>query len=154
MAEIPLWQRLLALLAYVLPWSAALPFGESLDNLFPALQWLVLPAIPVLMLERSVPFGGFLLFLVLFLAVVRNPQVPYFLRFNVLQAILLDIVLVVVSLAFQLLRLGSLGFAGRTLANTVFLGMLVLLLFAVVQCLRGKEADIPSLSEAVRMQLY
>jgi uncharacterized membrane protein len=105
------------------------------------------------MLERSVPFGGFLLFLVLFLAVVRNPRVPYFLRFNVLQAILLDIVLVVLSLAFQLLRLGSLGFAGRTLANTVFLGVLVLLLFALVQCLRGKEADIPTLSEAVRMQL-
>jgi uncharacterized membrane protein len=153
MADIPLWQRPLAVLAYVLPWSAALPFGESLDNLFPALQWLVLPAVPVLMLERGVPFGGFLLFLVLFLAVVRNPQVPYFLRFNVLQAILLDIVLVVLSLAFQLLRIGSLGFAGRTLANTVFLGMLVLLLFALVQCLRGKEADIPTLSEAVRMQL-
>jgi len=153
MADIPLWQRPLAVLAYVLPWSAALPFGQSLDNLFPALQWLVLPALPVLMLERGVPFGGFLLFLVLFLAVVRNPQVPYFLRFNVLQAILLDIVLVVLSLAFQLLRIGSLGFAGRTLANTVFLGMLVLLLFALVQCLRGKEADIPTLSEAVRMQL-
>jgi uncharacterized membrane protein len=153
MADIPLWQRPLAVLAYLLPWSAALPFGQSLDNLFPALQWLVLPALPVLMLERGVPFGGFLLFLVLFLAVVRNPQVPYFLRFNVLQAILLDIVLVVVSLAFQLLRIGSLGFAGRTLANTVFLGMLVLLLFALVQCLRGKEADIPTLSEAVRMQL-
>ena len=153
MADIPLWQRPLAVLAYVLPWSAALPFGQSLDNLFPALQWLVLPALPVLMLERGVPFGGFLLFLVLFLAVVRNPQVPYFLRFNVLQAILLDIVLVVLSLAFQLLRIGTLGFAGRTLANTVFLGMLVLLLFALVQCLRGKEADIPTLSEAVRMQL-
>jgi uncharacterized membrane protein len=153
MADTPLWQRPLAVLAYVLPWSAALPFGESLDNLFPALQWLVLPAVPMLMLERGVPFGGFLLFLVLFLAVVRNPQVPYFLRFNVLQAILLDIVLVVLSLAFQLLRIGSLGFAGRTLANTVFLGMLVLLLFALVQCLRGKEADIPTLSEAVRMQL-
>jgi len=153
MADIPLWQRPLAVLAYVLPWSAALPFGQSLDNLFPALQWLVLPALPVLMLERGVPFGGFLLFLVLFLAVVRNPQVPYFLRFNVLQAILLDIVLVVLSLAFQLLRIGTLGFAGRTLANTVFLGVLVLLLFALVQCLRGKEADIPTLSEAVRMQL-
>ena len=153
MGEIPAWQRLLAVLAYVLPWSDALPFGESLDNLIPALKWLVVPAIPVLLLETNVPFGGFLLFLVLFLAVVRNPQLPYFLRFNVLQAILLDIVLVVLSLAFQLLKLGSLGFAGRTLANTVFLGMLVLLLFALVQCLRGKEADIPSLSEAVRMQL-
>jgi cytochrome bd-type quinol oxidase subunit 1 len=93
------------------------------------------------------------LFLVLFLAVVRNPRVPYYLRFNVLQAILLDIVLVVLSLAFQLLRLGSLGFASRTIANTVFLGMLVLVVFAAVQCIRGKEADVPSLSEAVRMQL-
>ena len=153
MGDIPWWQRFLAVLAYLLPWSDALPFGESLDNLFPALQWLMLQAIPVLLLERNVPFGGFLLFLVLFLAVVRNPRIPYFLRFNVLQAILLDIVLVVLSLAFQLLRLGSLGFAGRTLANTVFLGMLVLLVFAVVQCVRGKEADVPSLSEAVRMQL-
>ena len=153
MGDIPWWQRLLALLAYLLPWSDALPFGESLDNIFPALQWLVVPAIPLLLLENSVPFGGFLLFLVLFLAVVRNPRIPYFLRFNVLQAILIDIVLVVLSLAFQLLRLGSLGFAGRTLSNTVFLGIFVLLLFAVVQCIRGKEADVPSLSEAVRMQL-
>jgi uncharacterized membrane protein len=153
MAAIPFWMRLLALLPYLLPWSDALPFGRSLYGLFPALQWLSLPALPVVLLQQAVPFGGFLLFLVLFLAVVRNPRIPYFLRFNVLQAILLDIVLVVVSLAFQLLRLGSLGFAGRTLANTVFLGMLVLLVFAVVQCVRGKEADVPSLSEAVRMQL-
>ena len=154
MADIPLWQRPLAVLAYLLPWSAALPFGQSLDNLFPALQWLVLPALPVLMLERGVPFGGFLLFLVLFLAVVRNPRVPDFIRFNALQAILLDIVLIVLSLAFNLV-LAPLGgnFAVRTLANTVFLGVLVLVLFAVVQCLRGKEADIPALSEAVRMQL-
>jgi uncharacterized membrane protein len=106
------------------------------------------------LLEQAVPFGGFILFLVLFLAVVRNPQVPYFVRFNVLQAILLDIVLIVVSLAFNLV-LAPLGgtFAVRTLANSVFLGTLVLVLFALVQCLRGKEADIPSLSEAVRMQL-
>ena len=29
----------------------------------------------------------------------------------------------------------------------------LLLVFTVVQCVRGKEADVPSLSEAVRMQL-
>ena len=50
MGDIPWWQRLLALLAYLLPWSDALPFGESLDNIFPALQWLVVPAIPLLLL--------------------------------------------------------------------------------------------------------
>ena len=155
MGDIPWWQRLLAVVAYLLPWADTLPFAESLDNLFPALQWLMLPALPVLLLERNVPFGGFLLFLVLFLAVVRNPRIPYFLRFNVLQAILLDIVLVVLSLVFSVLLapLGS-GFAVRTLSNTVFLGALVLVLFALIESLRGKEADIPTISEAVRMQLY
>ena len=71
-----------------------------------------------------------------------------------LQAILLDIVLFVLSLANQTL-LGPLGngFIVRTLANTVFLGTLLLLLFAVAQNLRGKEAEIPTVSEAVRMQL-
>jgi len=154
MAEIPLWQRFLGLLAYLLPWSDALSFGRELYNLFPWISYLALPATPVLLLERSIPFGGFLLFLVLFLVVVRNPNVPYYLRFNVLQAILLDILLVVLALAFNVL-LSPLGnsLMIRTLNNTVFIGALVLVLYASIQCLRGKEADLPTLSEAVRMQL-
>ena len=154
MAEPPLWQRLLGLLAYLLPWSDALNFGREIYGLFPWIQYLVLPATPVLLLQQAIPFGGFLLFLVLFLVVVRNPQVPYFLRFNVLQAILLDIVLVVLSLAFNVL-LSPLGnsLMLRTLNNTVFIGTLVLVLYALVQCSRGREPDLPSLSEAVRMQL-
>ena len=154
MAEIPLWPRLLGLLAYLLPWSDALSFGRELYNLFPWISYLALPATPVLLLERSIPFGGFLLFLVLFLVVVRNPNVPYYLRFNVLQAILLDILLVVLALAFNVL-LSPLGnsLMIRTLNNTVFIGALVLVLYASIQCIRGKEADLPTLSDAVRMQL-
>jgi uncharacterized membrane protein len=155
MSTSPFWHRLLAAAAYLLPWSDAIPFGRSLYGLMPQLQWLSVPALPVALLQQAVPFGGFVLFLVLYLAVVRNSQVPYLIRFNVLQAILLDIVLVLVSLIFSVLLapLGD-GFALRTLSNTVFLGALVLVLFAVVESLRGKEADIPTLSEAVRMQLY
>ena len=154
MAEIPLWQRLLGLLAYLLPWSDALSFGRELYNLFPWISYLALPATPVLLLERSIPFGGFLLFLVLFLVVVRNPNVPYYLRFNVLQAILLDILLVVLALASNVF-LSPLGnsLMIRTLNNTVFIGALVLVLYASIQCIRGKEADLPTLSDAVRMQL-
>jgi hypothetical protein len=151
----PIWQRLLAALAYLLPWSDALPFGQSLFGLFPALQWLSLPALPLMVLQQAVPFGGFVLFLVLFLAVVRNAKVPYLIRFNVLQAILIDILLILVSLVFSVLLapLGA-GFALRTLSKTVFLGALLLVAFAVLQSLRGQEAEVPSLSEAVRMQLY
>jgi uncharacterized membrane protein len=151
----PIWQRLLAAAAYLLPWSDAIPFGRALFGLFPALQWLSLPALPIAMVEQAVPFGGLLLFLVLYLAVVRNGQVPYGIRFNVLQAILIDIVLVLVGLVFQVLLspMGG-GFALRTLSNTVFLGALVLVAFGIVQNLRGKDADLPTISEAVRMQLY
>lgn len=150
----PIWQRLLAAAAYLLPWSDGLSFGQGLFNLYPWLQWLQLPALPLVMVQQLVPFGSLVLFLVLYLAVVRNDKVPYFLRFNVLQAILVDIVLVLFNIAFQVLRLGTGSFAGRTLGNTVFLALLVLVAFAVVESLRGKEADIPSVSEAVRLQLY
>jgi hypothetical protein len=152
--DTPIWQRLLAGLAYLLPLSDALPFGGALLQQYPVLQLLALPTLPLEVLQRQVPLGGLLLFLVLFLAVVRNEQVPYPIRFNVLQAILLEIVLILLSLAFETL-LGSLrgSFAMRTLDNTVFLGTLVLSLFGLVQCLRGLEPDIPTVSEAVRLQL-
>ena len=150
MNQIPPWQRLLAVLFYLLPWSDALPFGSALISVFPWLIWLQRPALPLLLLDQSVPFGGFVLFLVLFLAVVRNPKVPNYLRFNALQAILIYILL-------KLLRvlLSPLGdsIVLRTLNNTIFIGCLAVLLYALLQCSRGKEADLPTISEAVRMQL-
>lgn len=153
--DIPIWQRLLAGLAYLLPLSDALPFGGALLQQYPFLQLLAMPALPLVVLQRQIPFGGLILFLVLYLAVVRNERVPYPIRFNVLQAILLDIVLILLSLAFQTL-LGSFSdsFALRTLNNTVFLGTLVLSLFGLVQSLRGLEPDIPTVSDAVRLQLH
>jgi uncharacterized membrane protein len=154
MQDPPIWQRLLAALAYLLPWADAIGFGNGVLSLAQPLQLLALPALPLLALEQAVPFGGLVLFLALFLLVVRNQEVPYLIRFNVLQAILIDIVLVLLSLAFQVLLspLGG-GFAVRTLESTVFLATLLLVVFSMVQSLRGIEADIPTVSEAVRMQL-
>jgi hypothetical protein len=154
MNQIPPWQRLLAVLFYLFPWGDALPFGSALISVFPWLIWLQLPALPLLLLDQIVPFGGFVLFLVLFLAVVRNPKVPDYLRFNALQAILLDVLLSVLSIGFRVL-LSPLGdsIVLRTLNNTIFIGSIAVLFYALLQCLRGKEADLPTISEAVRMQL-
>ncbi len=153
-AGTPIWQRFLAGLAYLLPFSDALPFGRALLQQFPFLSVVALPALPLIALQQLIPFGGLVLFLALYLAVVRNDRVPYLIRFHVLQAILIDIVLVLLSLAFRILLSPFAGsFAVRTLENTVFLGALVLALFGLVQSLRGQEADIPTVSDAVRMQL-
>ena len=157
----PLWQRLVTPLLYLLPWSDAIPLGFGEGGLFlqyPMLQPLVLLALPLIQLERSVPFGlgGLLLFFVLFLAVVRNPNVPYFVRFNALQALLTDIALIVLSIGFRLvlapLAAGSLLLG--TLTSTVVIAVLAILLFAWVECLRGREPDLPGISQAARMQLY
>ena len=157
--QIPLWQRLLAPLVYLLPWSDAIPFGLGADGVFnqiPLLSLLIAPAVPLIQLNRGVPFGGLLLFFVLFLAVVRNPAAPYFLRFNTLQALLTDIVIVVLSFAFGILLRpiagGSLLLG--TLSSTIVVAMLAILLFALVECWRGREPDLPGISQAVRMQLY
>ena len=157
--EIPLWQRLFAPLLYLLPWSDAIPFGLGLDGVFnqvPLLRLLIVPAIPFIQLNRGVPFGGLLLFFVLFLAVVRNPNVPYFLRFNTLQALLTDIVLIVLSLAFRILLQPVAGgsLLMGTLSSTIVIAVLAILVFALVECLRGREPDLPGISQAVRMQLY
>jgi uncharacterized membrane protein len=103
-----------------------------------------------------VPFGGLLLFFVLFLGVVRNPNVPYFLRFNALQALLTDIVVIVLSFAFSILLrpIGGGTLLVGTLSSTVVIAVLAILVFAIIECLRGREPDLPGLSQAVRMQLY
>ena len=157
--QIPLWQRLIAPLVYLLPWSDAIPFGLGADGVFnqiPLLRLLIVPAVPLIQLDRGVPFGGLLLFFVLFLAVVRNPAVPYFLRFNTLQALLTDIVIVVLSFAFGILLQpiagGSLLLG--TLSSTIVVAVLAILLFALLECWRGREPDLPGISQAVRMQLY
>ena len=145
-------------MVYLLPWSDAIPFGGPLFQQYPWMQWFTLPVLPLALLERSVPFGlgGLLLFFVLFLAVVRNPNVPYFLRFNTLQALLTDIVIVVLSFAFGILLPpiagGSLLLS--TLSSTIVMAVLAILLFALVECWRGREPDLPGISQAVRMQLY
>jgi len=156
--EIPVWQRVVAPLVYLLPWSDAIPFGGPLFQQYPWMQWFTLPVLPLALLERSVPFGlgGLLLFFVLFLAVVRNPNVPYFLRFNTLQALLTDIVVMVLGFAFGILLRPIAGgsLLVITLSSTIVMAVLAILLFALVECWRGREPDLPGISQAVRMQLY
>ena len=156
--EIPVWQRVVAPLVYLLPWSDAIPLGGPLFQQYPWMQWFTLPVLPLALLERSVPFGlgGLLLFFVLFLAVVRNPNVPYFLRFNTLQALLTDIVIMVLGFAFGILLRPIAGgtLLVSTLSSTIVVAVLAILLFALVECWRGREPDLPGISQAVRMQLY
>ncbi|HEY9298552.1 MAG TPA: Tic20 family protein, partial [Phormidium sp.] len=88
--------------------------------------------------------------------VVRNERVPHFIRFNTMQAILIGIVLSLCSLILQYILapvLSNAPFVMETLMTTIFLGIVVAFFYSVVQTLMGRYAEIPTISEAVYMQI-
>jgi hypothetical protein len=146
--------RVFACLPYLLPLISALPFGSFLFRQFPALQVLLLPLQPVLIIYNAIPFAGLVVFFLLFLLVVRNERIAHFIRFNTMQAILLDIVLVLLSLVLEIvLKAVQFNLLTETLLNIVFLGTLAACGYSVVQSILGRYAEIPALSEAVYAQV-
>lgn len=150
--------RILSVFPYVLPITAGLPFGGQLISQFPIFGFLLLPLAPLIAvyssLERTVPFFGLIIFFALILLVVRNQNISRFIRFNTMQAILLSLILAIFSLILSLIDpniFGSLIFS--TLSNVLFLGMLVSVGYSLIQTLRGEYANIPTISEAVNMQV-
>jgi hypothetical protein len=148
-------ERILASLLYILPLIYALPFGLPLLKQIPLLGLIYLPLSPIISLYYSLPFAGMIIFFVLFFAVVRNQQVSRFIRFNTLQAILIDIALILSSLVLQIFSQGiaSDSLLIMTLNNTVFLATLVACIYGMIQSARGLYAEIPTISAAVYSQL-
>jgi Chloroplast import apparatus Tic20-like len=146
--------RIFACLPYLLPLMHGLTFGVFLLQEFPVLQYLFLPLIPLLQIYSSIPFASLIVFFALYLLVVRNESISHFIRFNTMQAIMIDIVIFLCSLLLRILMpIPGASFATQTISSTIFLGIVAAVAFAVTQSLRGKYAEIPALSEAVHMQV-
>lgn len=146
--------RIFGALAYVLPLIQGIVFGFSLIQQLPILGVLLSPLAPLFQLYYSFPFAGLIVFFALFFFVVRNENVSHFIRFNTLQAILIGFIVALAGLALRLILapLGG-GFVVQTLSNTIFLGVLVAAVYGIAQSLLGRYAEIPSVSQAVYMQL-
>ena len=91
--------------------------------------------LPLIILETS-PLIGLLVFIALFVFVIQNRDISRFIRFNVLQAILLSIFLYVGLVVLGLPGLG--GILGATLINVLFIGGLAAVIYAMVQSVLGQ----------------
>ena len=147
--------RIFASLPYLLPLIDGLAFGRFLFQQFPVLQYIILPLTPVMFIYSALgPFGGIIIFFALYFAVVRNERIAHFIRFNTMQAILIDIVLVLCSLIVPILAKGiQVTFIIETIYNVIFLGVLAAVIYSVAQSLLGRYAEIPTISDAVYMQV-
>ena len=147
--------RTISALVYLLPLVYALPFGLALLRQFPLLSIIYAPLSPLIAIEFGLPFAGLIVFFGLWFGIVRNDRFSYFVRFNTMQAILLDILLIVCSLVINILApgLGRENLLIETLNNTIFIGTLAACFYAIVQSARGLQAEIPAISEAVSSQI-
>ena len=148
------WERIASIFLYLIPWSQAIPFGNILFNQYPFLQIIIIPTIPIKIIQTLIPFGNLLLFLIIFFGVIRNEKLAYFIRFNALQSLLLNIGIILFSFIFQIfLNPFYQSLFVRTLTTTVFVSILSIITFSISECIKGKEPDLPGISTSVRMQL-
>jgi Chloroplast import apparatus Tic20-like len=143
-------ERIFACLPYLLPLIEGLAFGSYLFQQIPPLGLAFSPLIPLIQLYASVPFAGLIVFFALFLLVVRNESIAHFIRFNAMQAILIDIVLILCSFGLQIF---GASFAAEILSNTIFIGLVAAVGYSIIQSALGRYAEVPVISEAVYMQV-
>ena len=120
----------------------------------PLISWLITVFGPMLQAYYSNQFTPFFVFFALFLAVVRNEKLPHFLRFNAMQSILLDICIMLGGLIIQYMPFEmAYSWIGSLANNGVFLTGAASVFYCVFYALQGKYADIPTISEAVYIQV-
>ena len=149
-----LGEKILGILLYMIPWSDSLSFGNHLFIKYPFIQVIQIPAIPIILIERSLPFGNLFLFIAIFIGIVRNSKVSYFLRFNALQSILINIGIIIVSYIFEIIFnpfLNSLII--RTFSSTILMSLFSVIVYCVWSCTQGNEPSLPGISQATKIQL-
>eukprot|EP00435_Cladocopium_sp_Y103_P065716 s1264_g27.t1 len=151
--------RLIAALAYCLPiLDAAERFGWPLAVMNPGLFQLL--NVPMYLLN-AVPFGlGFLLVFFGMQTIAANPETPALIRFNMRQAIQLDVMLffpiILGTLARFAMNYYEVDLPGLTIlaSSAVFLTVLACSLYSIVNCLMGSYAKgIPYISEVSELTL-
>ncbi len=150
-------ERLYSCLPYALPMSAVLVMGIFLFSQIPGLE---VSYYLFFQLARILSFGiipplfdvRFVVWICLYALVVRNERIKHFLRFNTMQALMIDIMIVLVLLVVQLISQGT---GGLEFFHTLFLSVFTAtflavnaaFIYAIVQNIRGLYPEIPMVSE-------
>ena len=86
--------RVVSALPYLLPLFDSLRYGKFLFLQFPLFASVLTPFEPLMRVYFSVPFAGTIAFFAVYLGIINSPQnFSRYVRFNAMQAVLLDIIL-------------------------------------------------------------
>jgi uncharacterized membrane protein len=149
-------ERVLAAVPYLLPLLDSFGYGRFLFYQYPVIRSFISPLAPLLGVYSSVPFAPLLCFFAVYLGIVQNQQWSRFVRFNGMQAMLLDILLILPRLAEQVFSTPTGGWglqAYITAQNTIWVFIAVCVVYGVVSSLLGQAARIPLVADAAEQQV-
>lgn len=148
--------RLISAVCYFYPFLDGVQYGKYVVAQFPVFQLVLQPLVPAIRLFRGFPLNGVLVFFVLYFAVVRNPGAfSRYVRFNTMQAIVLDVLLIFPDLLERSFSPhDGLGLdVVMSLDSTVFIYLLVCLVYGSTSCLLGQVPRLPIVAEAAERQV-
>ncbi|XVE90630.1 hypothetical protein DITRI_Ditri20bG0093200 [Diplodiscus trichospermus] len=152
----PAIDRLISAAAYTLPFFNSLQYGRYLFIQYPQLGILFDPVLPLLSLYKSVPYASFVAFFALYLGVVRNPSFSHYVRFNSMQAVTLDVLLVVPLLLTRILNPGRAGLGYRVMVwghTGVFVFSCLCFVYGLVWSILGRTPYLPFVADAAGRQV-
>nr|YP_010198513.1 hypothetical protein LK037_pgp176 [Gracilaria pacifica]UAD86929.1 hypothetical protein [Gracilaria pacifica] len=158
--NITLVDRLSSILPYWLPLLEGLQnFGQQIlpDYPFNIMQVYKKTLMPLVIFYVTHPTLAVIIFFILYYLFVRNkspiPDRP-FIRFNVLQSILLFLINSLLGATFRALPIEfRMSLYGLMLCNTLFWFVLSTIIYSIIKSVEGKYAKIPVISQAVRIQI-
>ena len=127
---VPVSDRVVAFLPYLLPLISGLRYSRYFFAAFPAAIIMLQPLLPIVKIVATLPLGNLIPFFAAYLGVARNQNLSRFCRFNGMQAILLDIVLIFPGLLESLFSREILGitipyFLSKWMYNVIWVGLVV-----------------------------
>nr|UAD87715.1 hypothetical protein [Gracilaria textorii] len=158
--NITLVDRFSSILPYWLPLLEGLQnFGQQILPDYPLniMQIYKKTLMPLVIFYVTHPTLAVIIFFILYYLFVRNkspiPDRP-FIRFNVLQSILLFLINSLLGATFRALPIEfRMSLYGLMLCNTLFWFVLSTIVYSIIKSIEGKYAKIPVISQAVRIQI-
>lgn len=152
--------RLASILPYWLPLLEGLQnFGQQIlpDYPFSLMNIYKQTLMPIVIFYATHPALAFIVFFVLYYLFVKTkspiPDRP-FIRFNVLQAILLFLINSFLGVIFRALPIEfRVSLYGLMLCNTLLWFVLSTIIYSVLKSMEGKYSQIPVISQAVKIQI-
>ena len=148
-------ERIIASLGYLLPLCDGAKYGRYLFQQFPITFNLVKPVAPLIQAYTTIPYAAAVIFFALYLGVIQNQKFSRYVRYNCMQAVILDILMIIPSLLERLLApSGGIGMDIVILFyNTTFIYVFASFVFGVGSCLLGRMPRLPLVAEAADAQV-